>query len=968
MTSGRQAAQGVDGLAQLLRKVGLDMAAENLADALWLAEQIGDLPGASNPEAGPEKGSSSKPRVIEVREEKGEERDRTDDPQFPLTQPRSQSQQEQRGKSGGIPVKVPAAPALRIRLDLARALRPLMRKVPSPGRVVIDEAATVSQIAEQRIWSPVLVPAPERWLDLALVVEESPSTPLWYETIAEFQTLAERQGAFRTVSTWRLTEASGAMALFPSWRGSVTGQRSRSPKEIVDPGGRRLILLLSDCTSSLWREGKIYPWLAEWGRHAPTAVMQLLPERLWSQSGLGMGLPVWLSALTPGTPSAQLDAEERVPLWSMLDEEDKVSTTAVPVVTLQAEPLKQWAKVVAGVGEVKTSGVQFELRQGSSASGGNGHEAAPQLDPSERVQRFRTTASFTAQKLAGLMAAAPVSPPIVDLIRQTLLPDAEPVHVAEVFMGGLMHQVGEASSRSAPALTQYDFVDGVRPLLVDTSSKRETERVLDTVSAYISERIGRSTKSFEALLSLNVRGDETAEEMVLPFAQIAGQVLKRMGGDYAAIADRLETAPKRTLVGRDGEQVGFPLLQSFTFREATVVVERSPLGAIESIQGQESSLTEFEFEVVTIQVGEEATDFVSIAERLEYFLLSQDKPYQLDDIQWKILRGSWEGETFEEIAHSVAYSTSFLRSKGGNLWRLLSDTLSTRVTKGNLRKVLANWTAQAGAQVIRTRKRQQSMQFVELLGESNGLEMVSIPGGTFMMGSPKDEIGHSESEGPQHEVTIQPFFMSKYLITQAQWRAVAALPQVNRELKPDPSAFKDGDRPVEQVSWYDAKEFCDRLSQATSKDYRLPSEAEWEYACRAGTQTPFHFGETITSDLANYRGNRTYGNGPEGEYREETTAVGTFPANAFGLHDMHGNLWEWCLDHWHGNYEKAPADGSPWLIDNEDALRVLRGGSWLDYPGLCRSAIRSDYGPADHDHYIGFRVVCGSARTSNLAG
>ncbi|MFN6001518.1 MAG: SUMF1/EgtB/PvdO family nonheme iron enzyme [Dolichospermum sp.] len=248
-----------------------------------------------------------------------------------------------------------------------------------------------------------------------------------------------------------------------------------------------------------------------------------------------------------------------------------------------------------------------------------------------------------------------------------------------------------------------------------------------------------------------------------------------------------------------------------------------------------------------------------------------------------------------------------------------------------------------------------------------GLEMVAIPGGTFMMGSPPEELEHQEDESPQHSVTVQPFFMGKYPVTQAQWRFVAQLPQVNKELNPDPSNFKGDNRPVEQVSWEDAVEFCLRLSQYTGRTYSLPSEAQWEYACRAGTTTPFHFGETITTDLANYNGKYSYGQGPKGVYREETTAVGSFGvANNFGLYDMHGNVWEWCQDHWHSNYEGAPTDGSAWLSNKEGSNRgLLRGGSWYSNPAdYCRSAFRNYSNLDDSNGLFGFRVVCsGAART-----
>ena len=262
------------------------------------------------------------------------------------------------------------------------------------------------------------------------------------------------------------------------------------------------------------------------------------------------------------------------------------------------------------------------------------------------------------------------------------------------------------------------------------------------------------------------------------------------------------------------------------------------------------------------------------------------------------------------------------------------------------------------------RETKQTQYFNENFGEDITLEMVVIPGGTFMMGSLEGE-GYN-SEKPQHEVIVESFCLGKYPVTQAQWKAVSAFPQVNRELKPNPSHFTGDNHPVERVSWYDAVEFCDRLSQYTGRTYRLPSEAEWEYACRAGTTRPFHFGETITADLANYNGNYTYGQGPKGVYREETTEVGSFGvANNFGLYDMHGNVWEWCQDDWHNNYEGAPTYGSVWL-DNEESSngKLLRGGSWGINPVNCRSACRDHYVLDDSYNPFGFRVVCsGAART-----
>jgi formylglycine-generating enzyme required for sulfatase activity len=243
------------------------------------------------------------------------------------------------------------------------------------------------------------------------------------------------------------------------------------------------------------------------------------------------------------------------------------------------------------------------------------------------------------------------------------------------------------------------------------------------------------------------------------------------------------------------------------------------------------------------------------------------------------------------------------------------------------------------------------------LGEGESLRLIQIPAGDFLMGSPASEPQRSANEGPQHRVRLASLLLGQTPVTQAQWGVVARWPKLELDLKPDPSGFKGARRPVEQVSWEQALEFCRRLSQRTGLPFTLPSEAQWEYACRAGITTPFAFGATITPELANYDGTRSYVDGPKGHFRAETTDVASFPANALGLHDMHGSVWEWCLDTWHGSYAGAPTDGSPWLTGT-DSRKLLRGGSWDDFPWDCRSAFRALNRPVGTFNFVGFRVVC----------
>ncbi len=214
-----------------------------------------------------------------------------------------------------------------------------------------------------------------------------------------------------------------------------------------------------------------------------------------------------------------------------------------------------------------------------------------------------------------------------------------------------------------------------------------------------------------------------------------------------------------------------------------------------------------------------------------------------------------------------------------------------------------------------------------------------IQPGTFLMGSPENELGRYDEEGPQHLVTLtQGFWLFDTPCTQALWQAV---------MGNNPSQFQGADRPVEQVSWWDCKEFIMRLnSLLPGLRLDLPTEAQWEYACRTGTTTPFSFGANITPEQVNYDGNYAY-----------TSPVASLPTNLWGLYDMHGNVWEWTQDHWHENYRDAPSDGSAWIDSDAGALRVIRGGSWRVSARRVRAAYRYGRDPGYRFDSLGFRCA-----------
>ena len=273
---------------------------------------------------------------------------------------------------------------------------------------------------------------------------------------------------------------------------------------------------------------------------------------------------------------------------------------------------------------------------------------------------------------------------------------------------------------------------------------------------------------------------------------------------------------------------------------------------------------------------------------------------------------------------------------------------------------------------ISSRETQIASYFIEPLGPGvKPLELVAISGGEFMMGS-----GERSRELPEHKVMLQPFFISRYPITASQWQVVSDYPSVNRDidLRPNPSRFGGSNFPVEWISWDEAKEFCDRLSEKSGRNYFLPSESQWEYACRAGSTTHYYYSQISTPNLFNCRSGCVTSDGISCFPLNSTSEVGLFPPNNWGLHDMHGNVWEWCEDDWHRNYEQAPNDGTAWVEEDREEKRVIRGGAWNQESERCSSSSRGYYSLSDHTlsltrkathgprtetgTVIGFRICC----------
>ena len=983
----------------------------------------------------------------------------------------------------GLSINIPDVSSLPYPRKIAKALRSLIQYIAYGKAVLLNEKATVELMAELNgICIPILEPRRELKFDLLLVIDKSDSMIFWQRIIKELQKILKHYGIFRNIQIF---------GIFKDNQGKIylkqgIGEKRYSAQKLIDPTGRRIIFIVSDCVSEIWRNGTAFNLLKIWGKHNIVAIVQMLPERMWLRTALSSGAMVQLNSSAYTVANRNLSIKE-ILIWDDINFHKSIK---VPVFSLTQDSIKTWSKMVICKGTIGAGGFAFSPNLVQQQTQSEPQDISQiSLSNEERVYQFRMSSSPLARNLASLLASAPViNLPVVRLIQKNFLPQSEKiVHViAEVFLGGILKPTKVITPDTHPDYVEYRFIDEeIRDIFLQDSLGMTSLKIINKISEYIAEKLGKNRQEFQALLKNPQELEKLKNEKNLQnlnfnyFATITAKVLKRLGGDHALFANEIE----HSLLNHNNNQAFFQefagnyiwaVKENGTWQEQLegLLITRYllifPQGEVQfgsqldvvtiqnlSVKGQTLSWTfddnesaasitfkinsennyfweqhqtgklfegslqyrnkgtidfrgrfeavypppaqEFTFKVKTIiliddSINPQTFDFQvavikanqssqsdsnNILEQINEAVFNKTEKY-LTNTEKQVLNGALENLTYKQIYNQIRESANYPESEqqlsnsiAKPLWKVLTEIIGEKVTKSNVKSLINKWSASSHLTI--DHHSAQATGFIQDLANDTQLEMMLVPGGTFIMGSPPEELGHQEDESPQHSVTVQPFFIGKYQVTQAQWRFVAHLPQVNKELNPDPSNFKgDGStsltnhRPVEQVSWEDAVEFCDRLSQYTGRTYRLPSEAEWEYACRAGTTTPFHFGETITTDLANYDGDYAYGQGPKGVDRGETTAVGSFGvANNFGLYDMHGNVYEWCQDHWHNNYEGAPTDGSAWLSNKKDSnRRLLRGGSWYRNPDHCRSAYRYHYDLAYSHYAIGFRVVCsGAART-----
>lgn len=536
----------IDRLLACLRSVDLRPTPEELAEALWLAqflpaaarteEPAGPSPRQTEPEPTP---GRAPPRSSE---QKPEETRPTPPPGTSqplegtkLVPPELSGESDEAVVRGSL-VRVPAAAALPHALTLGHAFRPLRRRVASRTRVVLDESATVYQIAETRgrLWSPVFTPASTRWMELALVVDGSPSMAIWAQTISELERLLERLGAFRDIRRWTLdTVDPREVRLYAGHAAPVT-RTARPLRELMEPTGRRLVLVVSDCIAPAWNTGAVMRALSVWGRAGPVALVQVLPQRLWVRTGLGLAVRAPLRARSQGVANVHLEPELQGRIRYGLPRQG----LPMPVFPLDPPSIAEWARMLAG-GGMTSSGLVLPPSPWIPLEDTKGEEAP--VDPVRLIQDFQGTASPLAQELASILSAAPLYLPVMRVVQRAMLPEARQVHLAEVLLGGLAKEVKREARPSWANGALYEFLPGVRPRLLDSIKRGSALDVLRQVSDFLHVRYGKGRDFAAALVAPD--GDIQLEASVAddPFAMVATTVLRRLGGRYARLAEQLQS-------------------------------------------------------------------------------------------------------------------------------------------------------------------------------------------------------------------------------------------------------------------------------------------------------------------------------------------------------------------------------------------------------------------------------------------
>ncbi|MFN9623121.1 MAG: SAV_2336 N-terminal domain-related protein, partial [Cyanobacteriota bacterium] len=802
--------------------------------------------------------------------------------------------------------------------SLFKSVLPVMPEVAGDQPASLDEEATLDGYARWRQLIPVWHPEQHYRFVLTLIVDDGFSMTLWRPLIDDLLRRLRGFHGFQSVREVRWTshaDKGEGNVLFWKFGKALAGFDSPGR------GAEDLVVVVSDCAGPKWwakdgyGPGLAFRDLKLLGAACPVVIWQVLPNWMWSRTALGHGDAVALRRSSEGS-AWPFQPARPLELPGGAEGEERVS---VPVVELSLPGLRTWGQLIGGSPFASSSGILLPVL------------GPPLLEGSD--------SSSPVREEGDLAPDADKEDPILPLRRFQHLASSNAKQLMGLFA-------------AAPVLT-LPVMRLIQAALLETTSPSAMAEVLLSGLLHPIDR--------EAAID--------PETLQLTFAPpIRAALLKQQ-------------SPRRTLdvieavtdfIAAHWSQHGWGSFRAFL---------TDPAVAAPVWQADTSHFATLAADIIA-QLGGAYTTF---AERLR--VAQRKEPWPRNLFRFQELEAESAVMIRSPVLEPMAFSTVNREREKAEIFSFETAGLDGKklIKKAGHCRGYREPLGRVGGEGLGLNDSSLKVDYQSFL------TMLHIPSGSFLMGSSADDSGGYAHEMPQHTVHLKEFFLSRTPVTQAQWRAVAAWQPSEEEdpwlleLDSDPVAqlnnpdrFHGDDRPVVNVSWHDAMEFCRRLRVRTGKSYGLPSEAQWEYACRAGTITPFHFGATLTTEVANYNGSFVFGEGSKGVYRKQTTDVATFPANAWGLYDMHGNVWEWCADDWHESYEGAPEDGRAWLEyswkNNAPALKssimnqvswlglkglpterskLLRGGSWSLNPGDCRSAYRDLNSPVDRYGLVG---------------
>ncbi|MEB3160798.1 MAG: formylglycine-generating enzyme family protein [Synechocystis sp.] len=890
----------------------------------------------------------------------------------------------------GLPINVPDPKVIKETLSLNRAARPLIRTISSAYERELNLTQTVNITAELSLGSPHLqvtpVYQPKRIapLDAIVLVELHRSMVLWKTLKTELLEWLTRLGAYRDVRVLGFAfhpdpkhPHGGEVRLTENLK--HPNDLNLKAESIIAPRGDRQLFILSDCTSPAWYAGAYTRTLKEWSSRQCVCLLSPFAENFWHRTALNQGISVSLYSTSVRQPTQKWKIYEESSLTELAlkfeqpeEREDYLKQCLrLPVITPDSFSISAWSGVMDGQGRSRCAGVLLEVPEKvvPFTTEVSTQADLPPTKVESAIRRFRRIASPSAWQLLQALTAVPINLSVMRLIGKNLIPHRRVSDFAEVLFSGLLVPQTSYDFFKSPSQINFRFRQGIREALQERSDKIYPKAVIDALSDFIGKKFGLTCTQFQARLLTNPQWFTDQEgELVSAFARIAATALAEVGredlaswyqGSQSVLSTALEQKKIKEFLSR--------------FEQKTVGIEVKTLEVLEEkaekqflnlkalfVGGKKSK---FAASGIDISDGELRNgQLAALAQGID------SKDYQRQALfifdQWQKNLGfklqTWEGETVFVNQRGEVVKRQEVTAEYYEVDLAAIPSLSSGYFGGPMRTNLADYNSNP----VRVFPGKELSD--KPLPELQILRMLVIPGGIL--------------KRKNDQVLIEPFFLAQTPVTQAQWWAIARRTdlKVNRDLELTPSSFTEDFegqshwlRPVEKVNWYEAMEFCQRLAKLTGEFYCFPTEWQWQYACQAirtppdnGDYPPFHFGETLTDQLANYHADES-----KGRYLQQTTPVGRYPANAYGLQDMHGNVWEWML-----NLDESDP---PELINLNPTtkdlmttgqmrkyrgLRVRRGGSWDNYPRFCRGADR-DWDIPDNQSFInGFRVACRCSR------